>query len=141
MGFNSVFLDTRMFSAVVRSGIRLQTVRQLTRFSASRFYATKTDSDKTEASKKEEKALDAKKEDAPIEKTSSKKDAEVPDFPEYPQIRADFEAGVRSRDYLKTIPKQKRIDLLQQKPGSVVYFDDEEFKHYFPHECFIAVRV
>ena len=110
----------------------MQTVRQLTRFSASRFYATKTDSDKTEASKKEEKAVDAKKEDAPVEKTSSKKDAEVP---------ADFEAGVRSRDYLKTIPKQKRIDLLQQKPGSVVYFDDEEFKHYFPHECVIAVRV
>lgn len=119
----------------------MQTVRQLTRFSASRFYATKTDSDKMEASKKEEKAVDAKKEDAPIEKTSSKKDAEVPDFPEYPQIRADFEAGVRSRDYLKTIPKQKRIDLLQQKPGSVVYFDDEEFKHYFPHECVVAVRV
>ena len=130
-----------MMLALTKSRIGLQTVRQLTRFSASGFYATKTNSDKTEVSKKEEKAMDAKKEDAPVEKISSKKDTEVPDFPEYPQIRADFEAGVRSRDYLKTIPKQKRIDLLQQKPGSVVYFDDEEFKHYFPHECVVAVRV
>lgn len=130
-----------MMLALAKSRIGLQTVKQLMRLSASRFYATKTDSDKTEASKKEEKVMDAKKEDAPVEKTSSKKDAEVPDFPEYPQIRADFEAGVRSRDYLKTIPKQKRIDLLQQKPGSVVYFDDEEFKHYFPHEFIIVVRV
>ena len=55
-------------------------------------------------------------------------------FYEYPQIRADFEAGIRNRDYLKKVPKQKRIDLFQQKPGDVVYFDDEEFKYYFPHE-------
>ena len=35
---------------------------------------------------------------------------------------------------MKTIPKEKRLDLLSKKPVEIVYFDDEEFKYYFPHE-------
>lgn len=70
----------------------------------------------------------------PVETQSRKIDSELPDFPEYPFIREDFVSGIRNRDYLKTLPKEKRIDLLSKKSGDIVYFDDEEFKHYFPHE-------
>ena len=123
-----------MFSTVIRSRVGFQTIKRIGTSSACRFFAAKSDLDGKDASKKGEAVTEEKKSETPVEKTSSKKDLEYPDFPEYPQIRADFEAGIRNRDYLKKVPKQKRIDLFQQKLGDVVYFDDEEFKYYFPHE-------
>lgn len=120
--------------ALVKNRIGFQTVKRMGTYSACRFFAAKSDLGGKDASKKAEAAAEEKKSETPVEKTISKKDAEYPDFPEYPQIRADFEAGIRNRDYLKKVPKQKRVDLFQQKPGDVVYFDDEEFKYYFPHE-------
>ena len=97
-------------------------------YSAVRLFA---DAKESQSVKSEE---NAETQEQPVEKTASKKDSELPDFPEFPHIRADFEEGIRSREYLKNRPTEKRIDMLKQKSGSVVYFDDEEFKHYFPHE-------
>ena len=120
--------------ALVKNRTGFQTVKRMGTYSACRFFAAKSDLAGKNVSKKAEAVVEEKKSETPVEKTSSKKDAEYPDFPEYPQIRADFEAGIRNRDYLKKVPKQKHVDLFQQKPGDVVYFDDEEFKYYFPHE-------
>ena len=120
-----------MLSLVLKSRIGAQTLRRIGSYSTSRFFSTKADVDTSKGSAKES---DGKEEKKVAEKTSVKKDVELPDFPEYPFIRADYESGIRNRDYLKTVPKEKRMDLLSKKPGDIVYFDDEEFKFYFPHE-------
>lgn len=120
-----------MLSLVLKSRIGAQTLRRIGSYSTSRFFSTKADVDTSKGSAKES---DGKEEKKVAEKTSVKKDVELPDFPEYPFIRADYESGIRNRDYLKTVPKEKRMDLLSKKPGDIVYFDDEEFKYYFPHE-------
>ena len=120
-----------MLSLVLKNRIGAQAIRRIGSYSTSRFFSTKPDVDTSKGSTKES---DGKEEKKVAEKTSVKKDVELPDFPEYPHIRADYESGIRSRDYLKTIPKEKRMDLLSKKPGEIVYFDDEEFKYYFPHE-------
>ena len=129
--FQSHFLATQMLSLALKYRFGLQAIQRAGKYSASRFFATKQDAkeidDSTSISSGDE---DVKS----VEKQSSKKDSELPDFPEYPFIREDFVSGIRNRDYLKTLPKEKRIDLLSKKSGDIVYFDDEEFKHYFPHE-------
>lgn len=123
--------STQMLSLVLKNRIGAQAIRRVGSYSTSRFFSTKPDVDTSKGSAKES---DGKEEKKVAEKTSVKKDVELPDFPEYPHIRADYESGIRNRDYLKTIPKEKRMDLLSKKPGEIVYFDDEEFKYYFPHE-------
>lgn len=120
-----------MLSLALKYRFGFQTIQRVGKVSASRFFATKQDVKETD----DPTSISNGNEDVkPIEKQSSKKDSELPDFPEYPFIREDFVSGIRNRDYLKTLPKEKRIDLLSKKAGDIVFFDDEEFKHYFPHE-------
>lgn len=117
-----------MLSILSKTSICHVGMKRIVSSSVCRFFAN---------SKKEEKVEEPtveKPTEQASEKSTSKKNMELPDFPEFPFIRADFEAGIRNREYLKNRPTQKRIDLLKQKPGSIVYFDDEEFAHYFPHE-------
>ena len=127
-----------MFSSALRSCVASQTARRIAFYSSIRCFATqsagtpKSDS----ASPKEDGAsVDAN------EKQSSKKGEELPDFPEFPFIRDEFAAGIRNRDYIKTMKREKRMDLSKKKVGCVVCFDDEEFKYYFPHECEMDLNV
>ena len=117
-----------MLSSLFKTSIYQHTIKKAVTYSASRYFATAKESENTNKVSKKETLEQA------AEKQSSKKDVELPDFPEFPHIRSDFEAGIRSREYLKNLPSEKRINILKQKPGSILYFDDEEFKHYFPHE-------
>ena len=120
-----------MLSLALKYRVGLQVIQRAGRYSASRFFATKQDANKSDDTKE----TPGESEDVkPVEKQSSKKGPELPDFPEYPFIREDFVSGIRNRDYLKTLPKEKRIDLLSKKSGDIVYFDNDEFKYYFPHE-------
>ena len=120
-----------MFSSALRSCVAIQTARRIAFYSSIRCFATQSAAtpNRDSASPKEDVAtLD------PNEKQSSKKGEELPDFPEVPFIRDEFPAGIRNRDYIKTMKREKRMDLSKKKVGSVVCFDDEEFQYYFPHE-------
>ena len=117
-----------MLSSLLKTSIYQQTIKRVATYSASRYFATAKESED------DKKVVKKEASEQPVEKQTSKKDVELPDFPEFPHIRTDFEAGIRSREYLKNLPTEKRINMQKQKPGSIVYFDDEEFKHYFPHE-------
>lgn len=128
------FLFIEMLSLVLKNSLRTQIVRRAGISLSGRFYATKAKRDDAETPKQAENAEETVDLQKQVEKASSKKDGELPDFPEYPFIRSDFESGIRSREYLKSLPTEKRIDLLSKKEGEIVYFDEEEFKHYFPHE-------
>ena len=129
--FPSHFLAIQMLSLALKYRFGLQIIQRAGKYSASRFFATKQDAKETDNPTN----IPSGNEDVkPVETQSRKIDSELPDFPEYPFIREDFVSGIRNRDYLKTLPKEKRIDLLSKKSGDIVYFDDEEFKHYFPHE-------
>ena len=121
-------LYTQMLSFFSKPSICQQTIQKAFKYSVTRLFAS------AKETKVINESVKNKEIEKPIEKQLSKKEMELPDFPEFPHIRADFEAGIRSREYLKNRPTEKRIDMLHQKPGSVVYFDDEEFKYYFPHE-------
>lgn len=123
-----------MLSIAFKNRFALGSIRAVGTISASRFFATKTDSDQSTASKDAKKESEGANSKQPSEKTSIKKDTELPDFPEFPFIRSDFESGIRNRDYLKTVHREKRADLLSKQPGDIITFDDEEFKYYFPHE-------
>lgn len=123
-----------MLSLVLKNSLKLQALRRVGISFSGRFFATKSKNENSESTKQTEITEDAIDQQQLNEKQSSKKEGELPDFPEFPFIRADFEAGIRSREYLKSLPTEKRIDLLSKKEGEIVYFDDEEFKHYFPHE-------
>ena len=129
-----MFLIIEMLSLVLKNSLRSQALRRVGISFSGRFFATKSKNENAELAKQAENVDDAIDQQQSTEKQSSKKEGELPDFPEFPFIRADFEAGIRSREYLKSLPTEKRIDLLSKKEGEIVYFDDEEFKHYFPHE-------
>ena len=117
-----------MLSFLSKSSICNHLLRKTVNYSAVRLFANAKESESIKSTETTETKEQS------VEKTTSKKDSELPDFPEFPHIRANFEEGIRSREYLKNRPTEKRIDMLKQKSGSVVYFDDEEFKYYFPHE-------
>ena len=117
-----------MLSLLSKSGICQHSIQRVLKYSASRFFASSKEVENGSASS------DKESKETPVEKSASKKNVELPDFPEFPFIRTDFEEGIRSREYLKNRPTEKRIDMLKKEPGSVVYFDDDEFNHYFPHE-------
>ena len=129
--FLSHFLAIQMLSLALKYRFGLQIIQRTGKYSASRFFATKQEAKETADPTN---ILSGNEDVKPVETQSRKIDSELPDFPEYPFIREDFVSGIRNRDYLKTLPKEKRIDLLSKKSGDIVYFDDEEFKHYFPHE-------
>ena len=124
-----------MLSILSKASICQVGMKRIVSSSVFRFFANAKEAEKVEEPKVEKSA------EQPSEKSTSKKNMELPDFPEFPFIRTDFEAGIRNRDYLKNRPTQKRVDLLKQKPGSIVYFDDEEFAHYFPHEYYIWIML
>ena len=123
-----------MLSLVLKNSLKPQALRRAGISFSGRFFASKSKNENSESAKQTEIAEDISDQQQSNEKQSSRKEGELPDFPEFPFIRADFEAGIRSRDYLKSLPTEKRIDLLSKKEGEIVYFDDEEFNHYFPHE-------
>ena len=102
-----------MLSIALRNRIAISSARRVALYRTVRCFATQSESN---------------------EKQSTKKGVELPDFPEFPFIQDDYKEGIRNRDYLKNVPREKRIDLSKKKEGDIVYFDDEEFKHYFPHE-------
>ena len=123
-----------MLSLVLKNSLKPQALRRAGISFSGRFFASKSKNENSESAKQTEIVEDISDQQQSNEKQSSRKEGELPDFPEFPFIRADFEAGIRSRDYLKSLPTEKRIDLLSKKEGEIVYFDDEEFNHYFPHE-------
>lgn len=123
-----------MLSLVLKNSLKSQALRRVGISFSGRLFATKTKNENAESAKQTEIVENAVDQQQSIEKQNSKKEGELPDFPEFPFIRTDFESGIRSREYLKSLPTEKRIDLLSKKEGEIVYFDDEEFKHYFPHE-------
>ena len=120
-----------MLSAVVRSRIGFRGLFRIASSSPVRFWGTESNNTiKDQTGHTDDTKNNLRKEG----KQESKEKVELPDTPDFPDIQMDYKEGTRSRDYLNTVPREKRADLLSKKPGSIVYFDDEEFKYFFPHE-------
>ena len=106
-----------MLSIALRNRIAISSARRVALYRTVRCFATQSESAANSDS--------AAKQGEPVEAAT---------FPEFPFIQDDYKEGIRNRDYLKNVPREKRVDLSKKKEGDIVYFDDEEFKHYFPHE-------
>lgn len=123
-----------MLSIALRNRIAIPSARRVALSKALRCFATQSES----AAKSDSAAKQGESAETAVpnvnEKQSTKKGVEVPDFPEFPFIQDDYKEGIRNRDYLKNVPREKRVDLSKKKEGDIVYFDDDEFNHYFPHE-------
>ena len=123
-----------MLSIALRNRIAISAARRIALCHTVRCFATQSESAaNSDSGTKQGESAETTSTNA-NEKQSTKKGVELPDFPEYPFIQDDYKEGIRNRDYLKNVPREKRVDLSKKKEGSIVYFDDEEFKYYFPHE-------
>ena len=123
-----------MLSIALRNRIAISSVRRIALYRTVRYFATQSESAaNSDSAVKHGESADTATPNA-NEKQSTKKGVELPDFPEFPFIQDDYKEGIRNREYLKNVPREKRVDLSKKKEGDIVYFDDEEFKHYFPHE-------
>ena len=123
-----------MLSIALRNRIAISSARRIALYRTVRYFATQSESAaNSDSAVKHGESADTATPNA-NEKQSTKKGVELPDFPEFPFIQDDYKEGIRNRDYLKNVPREKRVDLSKKNEGDIVYFDDEEFKHYFPHE-------
>ena len=123
-----------MLSIALRNRIAISSARRVALYRTVRCFATQSESAaNSDSAAKQGEPVEAATPNA-NEKQSTKKGVELPDFPEFPFIQDDYKEGIRNRDYLKNVPREKRVNLSKKKEGDIVYFDDEEFKHYFPHE-------
>ncbi|CBK20532.2 uncharacterized protein [Blastocystis hominis] len=125
-----------MLSIALRNRIAISSARRVALYRTVRCFATQSESAaNSDSAAKQGEPVETATPNA-NEKQSTKKGVELPDFPEFPFIQDDYKEGIRNRDYLKNVPREKRVDLSKKKEGDIVYFDDEEFKHYFPHDFY-----